>query len=138
MYGASAESLLAHTAHRHHDAGVHRRTFLHVAGVSALASCIHGPGAGTRLPIRAIAFDLFTIFDPRTVDRRVAALLPGADASAFATSWKSRLFEYSWLRAAGGRYLAFDRLALDALHFTERTYRVALTPQLVEDSDGIG
>lgn len=133
MHDASTGSLIADRVCRHHDACVHRRTFLHVAGVSALASCIHGPVAGTRLPIRAIAFDLFTIFDPRTVDRRVAALLPGADASAFATTWKSRLFEYSWLRAAGGRYLAFDRLALDALHFTERTYRVALTPQLRDE-----
>ncbi|HEY6039757.1 MAG TPA: hypothetical protein VIV58_36000, partial [Kofleriaceae bacterium] len=97
-----------------------RRTFLHIAGVSALASCMHGPTTGPAQPIQAVAFDLFTIFDPRTVDRRVAALLPGADARAFATTWKSRLFEYSWLRAAGGRYLPFDRLALAALRYTER------------------
>jgi len=133
MHDAYAESLIACRLRRHHDAWVHRRTFLHVAGVSALASCIHGPIAKAPLPIRAVAFDLFTIFDPRTVDRRVAALLPDTDAAAFATTWKARLFEYSWLRAAGGRYLAFDRLALAALHFTERVHHVALTPQQREE-----
>lgn len=94
---------------------------------------MHGPTTGPAQPIQAVAFDLFTIFDPRTVDRRVAALLPGADARAFATTWKSRLFEYSWLRAAGGRYLPFDRLALAALRYTERAHHVALTPQLRDE-----
>jgi 2-haloacid dehalogenase len=63
--------------------------------------------------LRAVAFDLFTIFDPREVDRRVASLL--SEDGTFATAWKTRLFEYSWIRAAAGQYVDFEHLVHDAL-----------------------
>lgn len=118
-----------------------RRTFLHLAGGAALASCAARRGAPTAPTaaggrIAAIAFDLFTLFDARTVDRRVAALLPDVDAAAFATAWKSALFEYSWLRAAAGRYVAFDRLVVDALVHAARARDVALTPALRDELAG--
>jgi 2-haloacid dehalogenase len=81
--------------------------------------------------VRAVAFDLFTSFDPRTIDRRVAAALP--DAAAFAATWKSRLFEYSWLRAAAGRYVPFDRLVLDAFEYTARSLGVAVSPAVRDE-----
>jgi len=121
--------------------GVHRRTFLHLAGGAALASCrprhrVVARPTSPAVGIRAIAFDLFTLFDPGTVDRRVAALLPGVDATAFATAWKSSLFQYSWLRASAGRYVAFDRLVVDALEHAARTNHVTLAPPLRDELAG--
>jgi len=112
-----------------------RRSFLKSMGGSALlAAC--GPALrtvanGSVCPtpprtggIRAIAFDLLTIFDPRGVDRRVAALL-GENAS-MATTWKTRLFEYCWIRAAAGQYADFEQLVHDSLVSTARTQGVAI------------
>jgi len=74
----------------------------------------------------AIAFDLFTLFDPTTVDRRVATVLGADRAAPFAATWKTRLFEYSWLRAAAGAYAPFHQLVDDALAVAMRTHRVSL------------
>ena len=107
-----------------------RRRFLQLAGLSALAAC--GPRTQPRRAgrpdgaIRAAAFDLFTIFDPRTIDRRVAEVL-GGDPAPFASTWKTRLFEYCWIRAAAGRYVDFEALVDHALTHAARAHRVALS-----------
>lgn len=67
-------------------------------------------------PIRAVAFDLFTLFDPRGVDARIAELAPDAPAS-FAVAWRTRIFEYSWIRAASGQYADFHQLIGDAFDY---------------------
>jgi 2-haloacid dehalogenase len=79
------------------------------------------PNAGG---IRAVAFDLFTLFDPRGVDRHVTRVL--GEQRAFTATWKTKLFEYSWLRAASGRYRDFEALAGDALSYAARAHDVAL------------
>ncbi len=76
--------------------------------------------------IRAVAFDLFTLFDPRGVDQRVAEVV-GPSAAPFASAWKSRLFEYSWLRAASGQYRPFDELVRDALSYAATAHHVELS-----------
>jgi 2-haloacid dehalogenase len=73
-----------------------------------------------------VAFDLFTLFDPRGVDQRVSEVL-GPNAP-FAATWKTRLFEYSWLRAASGQYRDFEGLARDALTHAARTHGIELSP----------
>jgi 2-haloacid dehalogenase len=88
-----------------------RRWFLKAAASATLAAAMPVRAA---VPVRAIAFDLFTLFDPRDVDRRATALL-GPDGAAFAATWKTRLFEYCWIRAASDQYVRFDRLVRDAL-----------------------
>lgn len=89
------------------------------AGVAGRASTAH---AG---PIRAVAFDLFTIFDPRSVTAAVEAAVPGRGA-AFALAWRTRQFEYAWLRAAGDRYVDFHTVTGDALRVTAREHDVRL------------
>lgn len=86
-----------------------------------------GPTAASRTSrdVRAVAFDLFTLFDPRGVDERVNEVLP--QAPGFAAAWKTRLFEYSWLRAASGHYADFTQLVSDALTHVSRAQNVALT-----------
>ena len=115
-----------------------RRAFLRLVGGAALlaplaGSCLSSPGPAGPVapapprPIRAVAFDLFTIFDPRSVVTAVEAALPGRGA-AFALAWRTRQFEYAWLRAAGGRYLDFRTITDDALAVTAREQRLELAP----------
>ncbi|HEV8551535.1 MAG TPA: haloacid dehalogenase type II [Polyangiaceae bacterium] len=108
-----------------------RRRFLSLAvqgaGSLVAASCAPearvvpaGPNQGR---VAAVAFDLYTLFDPRGVDRQIEALLGPTPLGA---TWKTRLFEYCWLRAAAGRYLDFERLAHDALEFAAGVHGLEL------------
>lgn len=110
-------------ARRQHLA-MKRRTLLQGLGAAAVTACApRWPAAPHQ--VRAVAFDLFTVFDPRTVDRRTATVVT-EDPAAFAAAWKVRLFEYCWLRAAAGAYVPFDRLVTDALAMTARARKVEL------------
>lgn len=76
--------------------------------------------------IRAVAFDLLALFDPRGVDARCATVLPAAPAG-FATTWKTRLFDYCFLRTSADRYLPFDQLVRDSLAYATRVHHVELS-----------
>jgi 2-haloacid dehalogenase len=100
-------------------------------GSPAAQSTSHAgpPPAAPPGGVRAVAFDLFTIFDPRGVDRRVAAVVRDAPA-AFAATWKTRLFDYCWIRAAADRYAPFDRLVDDSLTYAAHAHAVELSPAM--------
>lgn len=102
-----------------------RRVLLQGLGCAAVAACAPRWPAPPQ-PVRAVAFDLFTLFDPRTVDRRTATVIAD-DPAAFAVAWKTRLFEHCWLRASAGSYVAFDRLVTDTLATTARGRKVQLS-----------
>ena len=76
--------------------------------------------------IKAIAFDGFVIFDPRSVEKRVEEQFPGRGAE-FTNLWRTRQFEYCWLRTSGGRYADFWHLTDDALRYTAKSLKVSLT-----------
>jgi 2-haloacid dehalogenase len=76
--------------------------------------------------IKAIAFDGFVIFDPRTVVKRVTEQIPDRGIE-FANLWRTRQFEYCWLRTAGGQYADFWRVTDDALRYTTKSLKVSLT-----------
>jgi 2-haloacid dehalogenase len=65
------------------------------------------------------------LFDPRGIDRRVTAVL--GEHAELATTWKTRLFEYCWIRAASGRYADFERLVADSLAYACGAHAVAIT-----------
>lgn len=104
--------------------GVKRRILLQGLGCAAIAACAPRWPARPH-EVRAVAFDLFTLFDPRTVERRTATVI-AEDPAAFAAAWKVRLFEHCWLRATAGSYVAFDRLVADTLATTARARKVQL------------
>jgi 2-haloacid dehalogenase len=112
-----------------------RRWFLRLLGGSVLTSACAAPAlsrrpaAGSRKParVRAVAFDIFTLFDPRCVDRRVIDVMGDA---ALAGAWKTCLFEYCWIRAVSGEYADFDRLVHDSLRHVARARGVSLTSAL--------
>lgn len=67
-----------------------------------------------RARIRAVAFDLFTIFDPRSLLPVVEAAAPGRGAE-LALAWRTRQFEYAWIRSSAGHYADFRACTADAL-----------------------
>jgi 2-haloacid dehalogenase len=80
--------------------------------------------AATR-PIKAIAFDGFPIIDSRPVFAKVEELFP-QQGGALSDAWRTRLFEYTWLRTLGGHYEDFWHVAEQSLMFAANAAGVAL------------
>ena len=76
--------------------------------------------------IKAIAFDAFPIFDPRPVFALVEKLLPGKGAE-LSNEWRTRQFEYTWLRVAAQRYVDFWQVTRQALEFAAEKLNLKLT-----------
>jgi len=83
-------------------------------------------GLATAPRIKAVAFDAFPIFDPRPVFARADAMFPGTGLS---DEWRTRQFEYSWLRLAARHYVDFWRVTEDALVFAAKKLELRLSPQ---------
>lgn len=111
-----------------------RRIFLEqLAGLAAssmVGGCAarHAPATRpeTRSPIRAICFDLFTLFDPRSVEREAERIV-GEVAPTLCETWRTRQFEYAWLRASAGQYVDFARVTHDALVYACEARHVTLS-----------
>lgn len=96
------------------------------AGASPpLAQRAAPPERAPRPPIRAICFDLFTLFDPRSVQRAAERFVPDG-AAELCEVWRMRQFEYAWLRAAAGQYASFRDVTRDALDYAVRSRKLAL------------
>src|SRR6185369_16127521 len=78
----------------------------------------------TTLQIKALAFDAFPIFDPRPVFALADAMFPGAGLS---DEWRTRQFEYTWLRVASQHYADFRQVTEDALVFAANTLNLTLS-----------
>lgn len=94
---------------------------LGAATVPAAAHALTGAG------IRAIAFDAFPVFDPRSVTRKVTRLLSERGAE-LAQAWSTKLFGSSWLYTAAGQYAPFDQVADNALRYSAQSLGIALSP----------
>ena len=116
-----------------------RRQFVYQMGVSGLGMTATGLVAysvqasthatdhgATRAPIRAVLFDAFPVFDPRPVAALAEAELPSRGAELMAL-WRTRQFEYSWLRVVAHDYADFWQWTDDALRFAAASLNVQLT-----------
>ena len=109
---------------------VTRREFLGTAA-AGIATGLLAPretaraAAGPKL--KAVAFDAFAVFDPRPVFALAQQLFPGR-GSELAATWRTRQFEYQWLRALSGHYADFWQTTDDALVFACEMLKVELTP----------
>jgi 2-haloacid dehalogenase len=83
--------------------------------------------AVTRPKIKALAFDAFPIFDPRPVFALAEQLFPGKGAE-LSNAWRTRQFEYQWLRALAGQYADFWQATEDALVFAATLLKLDLSP----------
>ena len=91
---------------------ISRRNFLAAtAGVPALAAFRAKPAGQA---IAGITFDALVLFDLRPVERVAEEHFPGNGTALF-REWKTRQFEYAWLRTITHQYVDFWRITQDAL-----------------------
>ena len=105
-----------------------RREFLGRMAAAGLALQTFTDGdVGFRKAIKAVAFDAFPILDPRPVFALVDELYPekGVELSSV---WRTRQFEYAWLRTISRRYSDFWQVTDEALVFAAKALQVELTP----------
>ena len=114
-----------------------RREFLQgVGGLAAVAGLGFRavPSAASRaaepsrssqaLPIGAVAFDAFTLLDFRALPSTAERLFP-KQGSRFEELWRTRLFDYGWLRVLGGRYRDFEAVSADAFAFAAAALKLS-------------
>lgn len=92
-----------------------RRNVLAMAAGAAATGAVGMPAAlaASSPSIRAVAFDGFPILDPRPVVALAKQLYP-EKGEMFFGQFRTRLFEYQWLRALGGQYKDFFAIIDDA------------------------
>jgi 2-haloacid dehalogenase len=76
--------------------------------------------------IKGIAFDGFAVFDPRPVSVLAERVFPG-HGEELSALWKTRQFEYTWLRTVGHRYVNFWQVTEEALIFSCKSLKLELT-----------
>jgi 2-haloacid dehalogenase len=76
---------------------------------------------------KAVAFDYFVLFNPDSVVPEVEAVFPGKGRD-FTNLWRTRQFEYTWLRTITSRYVDFFAVTEDALVYTAHAMKLELTP----------
>jgi len=109
---------------------LNRREFLNLAAAGIATGLLASnplARAATSPKIKAIAFDAFPIFDPRPVFALAEQLFPGKGAE-LSNAWRTRQFEYQWLRALSGRYADFWQATEEALVFSGELLKLDLTP----------
>jgi 2-haloacid dehalogenase len=106
-----------------------RRDFLRLTTASVAAGLLaYAPLASAASPskIKAIAFDAFPIFDPGPVFALAEEIFPGR-AAELGNEWRTRQFEYTWLRTVAGRYVDFWQVTEDALHYAAKKAKIGMS-----------
>jgi 2-haloacid dehalogenase len=109
---------------------MNRRRFLNATALTAAATLARERPAGAadgQRRIEAVAFDGFAIFDPRPIAAAAEAAFPGKGA-ALMKVWRTRQFEYCWLRTLTRSYVNFWEVTQDALAFACAANNIELTP----------
>ncbi len=74
---------------------------------------------------KAIAFDYFVIFDANSIIPSIEKVFPGKGAD-FAKMWRTKQFEYSFLRSITNRHADFFKVTEDALVYTAEAMKLDL------------
>jgi 2-haloacid dehalogenase len=98
-----------------------RRTFLAATGSLAISS----RAVASAPEIKAIAFDAFPIFDPRSIGA-LAQKLVRDQGEALAAQWSAKLFSYTWFETAADHYESFRTIADRALRSTAENLNIIL------------
>jgi 2-haloacid dehalogenase len=109
---------------------VNRREFVTMAAAGVVATAAGAPAIaaadGVKTIIKAVAFDGFPIIDPRPVFAKVEEMFPGK-GSELSDAWRTRQFEYTWLRTLGGRYVDFWQVTEESLVFAAKLRGIDLS-----------
>lgn len=104
-----------------------RRTVMRLAAAAASTAFAKRAACADGARVKAIAFDGFAIFDPRPVAALAERLFPGRGAELTA-AWRTRQFEYTWLRSLTRRYADFEVVSDEALTFAAAQLKIDLVP----------
>ena len=85
-------------------------TWMAIAG----CACAWPPRPKSEPRFKAVAFDYFVIFDANSVIPEVEKAFPGKGAE-FTRLWRTKQFEYCYLRTITGRFADFSSVTEDAL-----------------------
>jgi 2-haloacid dehalogenase len=77
---------------------------------------------------KAVAFDYLVLFNPDSILSDAERIFPGKGRE-LAALWRTRQFEYSWLRSITGRYVDFFAVTEDALLYAAHTMKLELTAE---------
>jgi 2-haloacid dehalogenase len=108
---------------------VNRREFVTLTAGGVAANAIVPAGrarAASDAKIKAIAFDGFPIIDPRPVAAKTEEIFPGRGLE-LGNAWRTRQFEYTWLRTLGGNYADFWQVTEESLVFAARMLKIDLS-----------
>lgn len=107
---------------------MNRRDFVSLAAIGATVALSEGQTAAdeSRLRIKAIAFDGLAVFDLRPVAALTERIFPGR-GEALGALWRTRQFEYTWLRTVGNQYADFWQVTEQALLFSCKSLKLELT-----------
>ncbi|OCX54478.1 haloacid dehalogenase, type II [Mucilaginibacter sp. PPCGB 2223] len=103
-----------------------RSEFIGMAGTMLGASLLTRPLdiLTTQKPsFKAIAFDGLAIFDPRPVFKMAQDMYP-EHGTQLTDLWRTKQFEYTWLRNQLGAYTDFFTVTRDALVFATKTLKI--------------
>lgn len=100
-----------------------RRSFIGAGAALVANSALAAPAQ-----IKAIAFDGLAIFDARPIGALADQLFPGR-GEALTAAWRTRQFEYTWLRSLTGRYADFWSVTDEALTFAGTLLKIEVTPE---------
>jgi 2-haloacid dehalogenase len=95
------------------------------AGMLGMFPSENSAEPGLKSQIKGLAFDAFPIFDPRPIFRLAEELFPGRGAD-LSNEWRTRQFEYTWLRLASQHYADFWQVTQEALVFAANRLKLEL------------
>ncbi|BCQ56989.1 haloacid dehalogenase type II [Burkholderia gladioli] len=109
-----------------------RRSFLTAAAVGAAVTAM-SPLSRASEPstIKAVAFDVFTIFDTSTLDGVIEVNFPGRGREIGAL-WKDKLFNYFFLRTIEKRYADCNAVAAESLRYVLSTKGLDPSRRVIE------
>ena len=83
-------------------------------------------------PYKAVAFDYFVIFNPNSVVAEVENVFPGKGMDV-TKAWRTKLFEYGFLRSITGQHRDFFKVTEDALVYTLEAMKLEATAAQKQD-----
>ena len=96
------------------------------AGAAAAFATQQVRAATPHARIKAIAFDGLAVFDVRPVAVLAERIFPGR-GDEMSALWRTRQFEYTWLRTVGRQYADFWQVTEEALVFSCKSLKLGLT-----------